>query len=922
MTANINYKLWAQCLVVALVTNLVGCTSMRASKISRCVTNESYHEALALLNEKGAGTSITEDAHPKLLKARHNYQQSIETKYGDLFEVKLNEGKPRAAIDLLNEGLELCPWSQELSDNKRSVELIVTKIDLSHNKWKGQEVNFDDDILVTCRFLAAIKPLCHYLNDSPELFAMHEMAKSSLLTACARYVVEAQYGQVTDEYSQIRDLLIQLAEEGIIDKSVPHIVHSVVTLPSAINENTKIPSGIYANYVSLKELCHKRNDDDIFALAKALHDKLSGWITDVYTLALPHPKAPYELITLGEGLLPVVDSVLLAHINNALADAYLNRARKWEGAGIESLLTLVFIERSEFLRGSSSTEADVSRRRALAALNQSMPLKHYLDIDIDDSVDPAFHSLLTIWVFSELTERTKDWHEWQLYKSNETENSLIVKVSDAEWIWDGIDSLNSISSSYLSHYEDVPNPMKDFYKSQLSSKKLSLTLAESSYNSAVNSHNIHPTQYSLNNVNYAKNNYINALNAYNSLVDTYNITPSTVSQPVVLPYTYQEGQLRLGWSISLNGKVNEKIFNASGISVESDTVRIGTKSTDTHVGSRRDDALDIDFSVENSLRHLDYSFAKAFSELEAGLLEFKYATSSDLSEVEENILSWILHPWGPQTSSKLDLPVWTRTVNIDEILVLDEIAAPPVIISDATAIGTDLSAEQLKESCGKFVCQILVMDDTGTSQRAHGSGTLISKDGLILTCAHVVDGSNFKIKFHEGDYSGEYDASIVYVNNKKDVALLRAEELTAQDWATVRVEAASVGGEEIIAIGNPSLADGQVNVLGVSKGIVSNPEIEISGIPQLVADINIASGSSGGPLFSTKDGAIVGVVSAVASEHITKSHGASGYTCLAAPAPRLEEWLGLKKINPAETTTNAISEHEIMANNKAIDAHD
>ena len=182
--------------------------------------------------------------------------------------------------------------------------------------------------------------------------------------------------------------------------------------------------------------------------------------------------------------------------------------------------------------------------------------------------------------------------------------------------------------------------MKDFYERQVNSKRFSLDLAESSYEYAVNSHNWNPTQYSLNSANYAKNNYINALNAYNSAVQKYNSTPSTVSEPVYLSYTFLEGNLNFGWKISLTGMVNETPFSTSGRSIETDLVRLGTKRSDTNTKRRRDDSIDIDFSAARSLFHLSRACSKSMDKANLDLFGFQYALNSGLRGTEQNILKW------------------------------------------------------------------------------------------------------------------------------------------------------------------------------------------------------------------------------------------------------------------------------------------
>jgi ABC-type proline/glycine betaine transport system ATPase subunit len=110
-----------------------------------------------------------------------------------------------------------------------------------------------------------------------------------------------------------------------------------------------------------------------------------------------------------------------------------------------------------------------------------------------------------------------------------------------------------------------------------------------------------------------------------------------------------------------------------------------------------------------------------------------------------------------------------------------------------------------------------------------------------------------------------------------------------------------------VALGNPALPDGTTVQNAVSEGIVSNPKTDYASSFRLVADIAIASGSSGGPIISKETGEIVGVVVAVAAPRLSRDGvSSSGYFCLAAPADMLHEWLGLEYAGAS--TTNAPAE--------------
>ena len=99
----------------------------------------------------------------------------------------------------------------------------------------------------------------------------------------------------------------------------------------------------------------------------------------------------------------------------------------------------------------------------------------------------------------------------------------------------------------------------------------------------------------------------------------------------------------------------------------------------------------------------------------------------------------------------------------------------------------------------------------------------------------------------------------------------------------------------MFAMGNPAIRDAGTAITAVSKGIVAKAyETDGQGrLKGMVADITVASGSSGGPLISQRSGKVVGVVTAVVAPTISKDFATSGYWAVAAPSTELKKWLGI-----------------------------
>ena len=143
-----------------------------------------------------------------------------------------------------------------------------------------------------------------------------------------------------------------------------------------------------------------------------------------------------------------------------------------------------------------------------------------------------------------------------------------------------------------------------------------------------------------------------------------------------------------------------------------------------------------------------------------------------------------------------------------------------------------------------------------------GSGVIISDDGYILTCAHVVDGaSNVTVTVGDTDYT----ATVVGSDTASDVAVLKidAEGLTP---AVVGDSDALAVGEHVVAVGNPlgnlsgTVTDGIISALNRDVSIQSN-DGSVLNLTLIQTNASISPGNSGGGLFNMA-GELVGVVNA------------------------------------------------------------
>ena len=145
-----------------------------------------------------------------------------------------------------------------------------------------------------------------------------------------------------------------------------------------------------------------------------------------------------------------------------------------------------------------------------------------------------------------------------------------------------------------------------------------------------------------------------------------------------------------------------------------------------------------------------------------------------------------------------------------------------------------------------------------------GSGVIISSDGYILTCAHVVDGAS-TITVTIGDK--DYTATLVGEDTTSDIAVIKidADGLTP---ATVGDSDGLKVGQSVMAVGNPlgelggTVTGGMISALNRSVTIQGTNSTNTMSLIQM--DASVSPGNSGGGLFNM-NGELVGIVNAKSS---------------------------------------------------------
>lgn len=182
-----------------------------------------------------------------------------------------------------------------------------------------------------------------------------------------------------------------------------------------------------------------------------------------------------------------------------------------------------------------------------------------------------------------------------------------------------------------------------------------------------------------------------------------------------------------------------------------------------------------------------------------------------------------------------------------------------------TPIKKDYNYDDVYLSQVKSVVFISTKTSEGVSS---GSGSIITDDGYILTCRHVIAGNSdihVRLKLErDGIKETQWEkAVVVWENQELDAAILK---IAKGDYPSLSIRPLDIDtktGEAIYLWGYPfggRLSD-DLNELQPSlfQGYISSIQTK-NGLERINTNMEAKRGCSGGPVFSKKDGSIVGIL--------------------------------------------------------------
>jgi len=190
--------------------------------------------------------------------------------------------------------------------------------------------------------------------------------------------------------------------------------------------------------------------------------------------------------------------------------------------------------------------------------------------------------------------------------------------------------------------------------------------------------------------------------------------------------------------------------------------------------------------------------------------------------------------------------------------------------SETTSVSTlgnnteEYNAAELYENLSDTVVGIkIAYNNHSDYSEIIGSGVIISEEGFIITCAHVIDNAE-KVLVVVDDYDDpdapphEYEAKIYGSDAPTDLAVIKIERDEPFKYAQIGSSSSLKIGQTVVAIGNPV---GLVKTM--TQGIVSGLQRDLGDntymLPSIQTDAALNPGNSGCPLFDMY-GNVVGIV--------------------------------------------------------------
>lgn len=236
-----------------------------------------------------------------------------------------------------------------------------------------------------------------------------------------------------------------------------------------------------------------------------------------------------------------------------------------------------------------------------------------------------------------------------------------------------------------------------------------------------------------------------------------------------------------------------------------------------------------------------------------------------LSEKVFNRNHQTAHATEPPAAEQTEAPGREQTAapSVDPALVTP--APSSSLIEGGTEARPGTAMTDIIANCMSTVVSIdiTMMNGSEDVYAGSGSGVIITTDGYIVTCNHVVEGAaNIYVYLNDGR---RCDAELIGNDPVTDIAVIKLKsEGVSYPCATIGSSIDLRVGDNVFAIGNALGELSNTVTEGIISGLDRDMDIEGQSMTLLQTSAAINSGNSGGALF-LENGDLIGIVNAKSS---------------------------------------------------------
>ncbi len=163
---------------------------------------------------------------------------------------------------------------------------------------------------------------------------------------------------------------------------------------------------------------------------------------------------------------------------------------------------------------------------------------------------------------------------------------------------------------------------------------------------------------------------------------------------------------------------------------------------------------------------------------------------------------------------------------------------------------------------------VVLIECTASGETGYGSGTMLTHDGYILTCSHVIrNAEKIRVRLKiAGRTDGEiswHEAKKVRDDPEMDAALLKIELMGYPALPVAPPEETVHPADGIFLLGYPfgAMISDSVDALSLShfEGKIASVQVQ-NGLERIFVNMEAKSGCSGAPVFSQETGNIIGIL--------------------------------------------------------------